>query len=269
VYANVADVTVLTQKSWETFPQYPKTSYTAMAYAKPSLMLRTLEGIAGWDAVRDFLRSWARRNAFKHPTTADFLALASEKLPAEQVAFLKACIEGRDVVDWDVTEVLTRPIERPRGFSSQKNPGDPIIADFPPKRETPSLVSRLTRLITTSESSGTSESKVDEPAAWRNEVVIRNHGALVVPVEVELTYRDGSVETRHFDGKEPWYRIEIDPRPSPLVKATIDPRKKIALDLDRTNDSRLAKPDTEAAVTLAAFTQFWIQSTFAGISWLF
>lgn len=266
-YAPVADVTFLDQHSWDTYPHHPKTSYTAMAYSKPTLALATLEGVIGFDAMKDLLRTWARRHAFRHPTTADFLALADEKLAAPHAAFLRACVQGRDTVDWSVDSVSVAAVAPRRGFTPQRAPGDPITADFGEPRHEKSLLDRLLALA-----KGEAPKTVAEPAApqeWTATVVVRNRGRLEVPTTLELVFADGSKETRELDGAAPWQNIELPASSRKLVSATVDPQRKIALDLDLTNNARLATRDKEPSITLAAYSQFWVQSLFAGAAWLF
>lgn len=270
-YAPHADVTWLTQRSWETYPVTAQASYRAMAYAKPTLMFATLEGLVGFDAVKDLLRSFARRHAFLHPTTADFLALCGEKLAPEHAEFVRACVSGRDTVDWAVESVRTARVEPRRGFTAQRAPGDPIRDEFGSPPRDPSLLDRLRAVVSRAGAPPAANEPGGEPpanAAFTAEVVVRNRGLLAVPTELRLTYRDGSTETRALDPKQPWHRIELGPSERELVSATVDPDRKIALDLDLTNNARLATPDKEPSITLAAYAQFWVQTTFASIAWL-
>lgn len=271
-YAPVADLTSLEQRSWETYPHYPRTSYTAAAYSKPTLMLRTLENWAGWDATQNLLQTYARRFAFRHPTTADFLSVAGERLTPEQVGFLKACITGSDTVDWAVESVRCDEIRKAAGFAPQKKPGDPMPADFSSQGSTPeaSWFDRFSnRLLGAEVKPAPVEAK-----SYLGEIVVRNRGRLNVPTELELWFADGSRETRPIDASQyagaaqPWIRIELEPRPVKLLAAVVDPQRKVALDLDLTNNARGALPDTESAVTLAAFCQYVVQTALCGLAWL-
>ncbi|MFG0319596.1 MAG: M1 family metallopeptidase [Planctomycetota bacterium JB042] len=270
----------LTTFSWEAYRARGQNAYRTIAYSKPALMLRTLEGIAGWERTLELLRTWTRRFAYRHPTSEDFLAVADEVLDDAHHAFLEAAVRGSEVCDWAVEDVRAIPIGPPDGFTPQARPGDPMEPSFSPVEEPPGLLASITARA--NRWFGAGEAKEDAPVEERGagdapaeakpalhaaEVIVRNRGRLFVPTTVELKYEDGSVETVALDEARPWYRITPAPRPARIVAARVDPTGAIVLDLDVTNNGRLVRPDRGAARAAAATYQYWVQAWLAGVAW--
>lgn len=262
--------------SWDAYRARGDNAYRTIAYSKPALMLRTLEGLVGWERMLGLLQTWTRRYAFRHPTSEDFLAVAGEVLDGEHQEFLAACINGSEVVDWAVEEVRVIPMKEPQGFSPQAQPGDETVASFEPIEEPPgllaSILSRAKRWFGADDAGEVTTadgptSTAPDSALHAAEVIVRNRGRLFVPTTVELRFADGTTESVRLDLAKPWYRITPDPRPARIVAARVDPERTIALDLDVTNNGRLASPDHGAARNVAASYQFWVQSWLAGVAW--
>lgn len=265
-YLPFARISPLKTASWEVYKSGGSDSYRSTAYSKPALMLRTLEGQIGWERMRGLIRSWSRRFAFGHPTSDDFVALADEQLGGAYHDFLVGCIEGSDTIDFSVEEVRSFPVEPAKGFLLADRPGQPPSVDFPPPPESGGILGRLGDLVWRQADEPEPEAGSDD-RLFASEVVVRNHGNLWLPTAVELRFEDGSVEEITLTEKQPWYRLTPTPRKARLVAAVVDPRRSIALDLDFTNNGRLARPDTEAARAIGTFHQFWVQSWLSGISW--
>lgn len=266
-YAPFANDAPLLVKSWEGYSAGGRGAYRASAYSKPALMLRTLENLMGWETMQRLLRTWARRHAFQHPTGDDFVAVADEVAGGRYHDLLLECIHGSATVDWAVEEARSLPVEPAEGFLLQQKPGDPVGVHFDPQPAEPGLLD-----VIRAHFGGAPEAVADAaPAApertFAGEVMVRNRGTLAVPVELELRYADGTVVRQTLDGKQPWYRIALEPKESELVAAVVDPDQKIALDLDVTNNGRLVRPDAGAARSFGAFFQFWVQSALAGVAW--
>jgi len=274
--------------SWEGYRARGDNAYRTIAYSKPALMLRTLEGLIGWDRMLDVLRTWTRRHAFRQPTSEDFLAVASEVLDGEHAEFLESCIYGSETVDWAVEDVRSVALDASQGFTPQAAPGDPMTPAFRPVEDEPGFWSATTARakkwfgVGEDASDSAPEGPADEstevategagatdegPIVHATEVIVRNRGRLFVPSTVEIKYEDGFVETIALTEAKPWYRITPDPRPAKVVAARVDPSFAIALDLDVTNNSRLARPDRAAARSAASYYQFWVQSWLMSVSW--
>jgi hypothetical protein len=98
---------------------------------------------------------------------------------------------------------------------------------------------------------------------WQSRVVVRRLGSVTFPIEVELTWDDGSRETVPWDGRGTWTRIERA-GPKRLRSAVIDPHDRIALDVSRVNNGKRLAPDPRLAVSWTARWMFWLQNLLAG-----
>jgi hypothetical protein len=93
---------------------------------------------------------------------------------------------------------------------------------------------------------------------YRTVVVVRRYGEALFPVDVEVTFADGTRHRTAWDGEARWKQLTFD-TPAPAVSAVVDPDQVLLLDVNRTNNSRTLAPETDAASTK------WM---FAWMTWL-
>jgi hypothetical protein len=67
-------------------------------------------------------------------------------------------------------------------------------------------------------------------------VLLRRHGAVVLPVDVEMVSEDGSVQKVRWDARETTKRLEWSGA-SPLAHVVVDPEHKVLLDLALANNA--------------------------------
>jgi aminopeptidase N len=79
-------------------------------------------------------------------------------------------------------------------------------------------------------------------------VVIRRYGEGTYPVEVVTTFRDGETRTETWNGVDRRMVYTYD-HPSPAVSVQVDPRRRLLLDVNYTNNSRTIEPRGEQAAT--------------------
>jgi hypothetical protein len=86
-------------------------------------------------------------------------------------------------------------------------------------------------------------------------VVVRRYGEATFPVELLVTFDDGSQTRERWDGRERWklYRYT---KPVRAREAAVDPDRVLLLDLNYTNNSRTLQPRGAAAATKWMLT--WI-----------
>lgn len=84
-------------------------------------------------------------------------------------------------------------------------------------------------------------------AGFDNVVAVRRLGNGVFPIDVRVTFADNSTATEHWDGKAPWHAFSYD-TPVAIAKVEVDPDRILLLDVNRTNNSWTAKPQTALAV---------------------
>ncbi len=93
-------VEMIRQSSW-TYD----TGYVFNAYGRPSLTLRTLEGLLGRRTMARVMRTYAERWRFGHPSSDDFYRVASEVAGRDLMPFFRQTIESAAVVDYAVGEI--------------------------------------------------------------------------------------------------------------------------------------------------------------------
>lgn len=189
-------------------------SMRATAYSRTALLLESVARTTGDRPLFSAVKEYARRFAFRHPTTADLLAVVGEVAGPEARSLLERGWASPGAVDYAVARAETLPAVAPAGW----------IGDGPSRAW-----------------------HAPEAAAgdWASTVVVRRLGEVAWPVDVELVFAGGHVVTRRWDGRGEWVRYRATgPR---LLSATVDPKRACLLDVDRLNDGLRTAPDPTAA----------------------
>ena len=92
---------------------------------------------------------------------------------------------------------------------------------------------------------------------------MRRRGDVVLPVPIEVTFRDGHVERLTWPGTERWKQFTFTR--GELDSVRLDPRGSLILDVDWLNNSRRLTPDRRPAASLASRWLFVVQQV---VSWL-
>jgi hypothetical protein len=118
---------------------------------------------------------------------------------------------------------------------------------------------------------------VSEPAGWpransseRNfetTVVARRHGEAIFPVDVRVTFDDGSEERERWDGRDRWKVLRYT-RKTLAVSAEVDPDRVLLLDVNITNNSKSLQPRAAGAANKWALVWMaWLQDLM--LTWSF
>ena len=91
---------VIRQPSW-TYDD----GYAFNSYSRPALTLRTLERQVGRRTMARILRAYVERWRFRHPSSDDFYAVASEVAGRDLRPFFRQTIESPGVVDFSIGDV--------------------------------------------------------------------------------------------------------------------------------------------------------------------
>jgi hypothetical protein len=98
---------------------------------------------------------------------------------------------------------------------------------------------------------------------YRTTVVLRRFGearlAGDAAVELLIRFKDGSTETRSWDGRERWTRFEIV-GPVEAASAEIDPRGVWLIDENTANNSRSTDGLRRNVVEVMTRLVFWVQN---------
>jgi hypothetical protein len=106
------------------------TGYAFNAYARPSLILRTLEGLLGRRTMARVMRTYVERWRYRHPSSDDFYRAASDVAGRDLTPFFRQTIESPAVIDYAVGEIVQ---ERAYTSVTVRRLGDlqiPIVVAF-------------------------------------------------------------------------------------------------------------------------------------------
>ena len=86
------------------------------------------------------------------------------------------------------------------------------------------------------------------------------HGEVLLPVELRVELADGRAVNERWDGRDRWERFRYEG--AKVVRAVVDPGRKIAIDVDPSNNEWLGRrgPARRAATKWAARYLFWLQN---------
>jgi hypothetical protein len=181
-------------------------SYGMNVYSKAALMLLTLERRLGEDVMARVMRTYYERWKFRHPRSEDFIRVAEEVGGQDLGWFFDQALRSPDRLDYGVSELTAREVEAPGGLSGKAPAG-------------PAPKARI----------------------YRSEVVAARYGEWVFPQELLVTFSDGRKVRQSWDGKDRWKRFVYE-LPVKAVRAEVDPDRKLVLDTNALNDSRLLEP---------------------------
>jgi hypothetical protein len=220
---------VMTRRAWD---YRSADSYTINSYGKPALTFQTLEGLLGEDTMRLFLRTYARRFRFAHPTTEDLIATLNEVTGHDYRWFFDETFFSSNLCDYKIS-VANREPRVLTGY--REGPSGPTYTE--PRRDR------------------------RPPDRFDVEVTVERLGEVRLPVEVLIEFADGTRKRETWDGKDRWMRFRYPGGPK-VVHAVVDPEGRLALDVNPTNNAwrdeqGLAR---RAAAKWSARYLFWLQN---------
>jgi hypothetical protein len=204
-----------------TFLYYPPAAAN-ISYAKTAVWLLTLERYLGWATLQKILATHFERWKFKHPRPEDFFAIVNEVSGQDLGWFFDQVYRGSDSFDYAVDSVSSKPAAL-EGF-------DGTQVRKPPRKPGPGTL-------------------------FRTEVAVRRLAGGVFPVQVLLVFQDGTEVRQDWDGKDRWKLFVVE-RPAKLKHAIVDPDRKLVLDVNYTNNSRLLEP--AATLPMLKWTSKWM-----------
>jgi hypothetical protein len=221
---------------------FSRRQYGFNAYARPALMLWTLEGMLGGETMARAMRTYHERFRFGHPSGADFYAVAEEISGRDLDGYFAQTVEFPGILDPAILDLTSEPAEQARGK---------VVVDGAEIEIDEEEAVELER-----------GAERNETRNFRSVLELRHRGEVILPVEVELTFERKSPERRLWDDGRRWAKWEFE-RPEKLLEVRLDPDGKLALDADRLNNARRTEPDPAAARKLATGFLFWVQQGMA------
>lgn len=258
-YLSVPDRYPSVQPSWE-YSGFG--SYAAMSYSKPALALKVLEGVLGTEEMDRVMRTFFEKVRFTHPTTEDFLRITSEAAGRDLRPLLEPMLFGTGTVDFLVADVKNTPAEVAKGYD--------LSVDPPKLREKPAGKKGAKATAPSEEKKGEEgpssslpgvAPKGDNKKVYSSTVTVQRRGELRLPVEIEVTFSDGSKKLERWNGEGRLHKLTYEgPK---VTQVLVDPAGKLPLDLERLNNGWMAKRSGTAADSLAGRLRSGIQLLFS------
>jgi hypothetical protein len=178
----------------------------ALVYARTGLILATLGRVNGKAVLDRALGRYARRYRFEHPGPKHLLAVIREVMGDDAESFARAALLEGGTIDFVAKDLRSLPVRPKAGVFD--GPRGRIEEPAPEERGTPSK--------------------------WASRVLVFRHGSLRAPVDVALSFEDGTGTTRRWDGLGKRQVFDVESA-SPLVAAQVDPDLQVLLDDDLVN----------------------------------
>ncbi|HUT53454.1 MAG TPA: hypothetical protein VM658_08690, partial [bacterium] len=152
------------------------------------------------------MRTYLERFRFKHPKTADFIAVANEVAGQDLGWFFTPMLYTNETLDYSVSYVSTEKVAAGKGYDYTLGPDGGGMTD----------------------GAGNGE-------MYESVVKVRRLGGFQFPVEVEMWFADGETVRESWDGQDTWIEYRCL-KPAKLIKAVADPDRKITADLNYKNN---------------------------------
>lgn len=180
--------------------------YNSIAYNKTAMMLQTLEGILGLETLDRIMKIYFEKWKFDHPNGLDFIQVFKDNLSTDLLKskkidldrFFEEALYGSLICDYRVAKISNFKTKADRGFL--ENNTDCVIV-----------------------------SKEGQDSIVNSEIVLHRIGEMILPVDVLITYGDGSETSYVWDGVERSHGFTSQGT-SKIIKVELDPARKLSLE---------------------------------------
>ncbi len=228
---------------------YNRGSYAANVYMRAATLLTTLEMFLGEPAWSRIMRTYHMRYRFRHPTKADFMGVVNEIAGKDMTWFFDELLDETRAFDYGVA-----------GLTSVKVPAR-VRGVFDRNGAREEWTEKKIEDLEAAEAKAPDEGEVK--ALYRTTVVLRRFGEARLAgdanVEVLIRFKDGTTDTRTWDGRDRWARLEIV-KPVEVESAQVDPRGIWLIDENLANNSRTTDGLRRNVVKLMTQLLFTIQN---------
>lgn len=208
-----------------------------LSYFKTSTFLRTLERMIGRSAMDSAMKTYYRRWHFRHPGERDFRRVFNDVIPRIHGArfgetldwFFDQMLHETGTCDYEVAGISS---SRVHGTEPTDDGTTPPVGD---------------------------SSAGGPPLFYASRVVIQRLGELYMPVDVEVTFDDGTRIRERWDGKARAVEFRYR-RPGRVAAAVVDPDQVLLIDINRANNSRRWEPGSTVLNPATMLFLFWLQS---------
>jgi hypothetical protein len=228
------------QPAWS----YQSGTYGYYSYAKPEILLRTLENYLGEPTMARVMRTYHERWRFRHPSSTDFYAVANEVSGQDLTWFFQQAVEGTETLDYEVASVTSRH----------------------PRKETGHIEAEGKRRFVSQKDVERDDDAASKKDPYESVILVRRRGDFVFPVEIALKFEGKPAERVKWDGVDRWKKLTYT-RPEKLEWAEVDPDRKVLLDMNWMNNGKRLAPDYRVATAWSARWMFWMQQMIASLGW--
>jgi hypothetical protein len=219
------------QTSWK----YRSTGdYFRNSYGRTQVTLFALEQLVGEETMERILRTYVERWKFRHPRSEDFFAVASEVSGQDLGWFFDAFFRGTGTLDYGVSALSCEEQAGKKGLFDDEQGGHPLVEHEPRDKAKDDTVNRCV-------------------------VEVSRLGELRFPVDVKVTFEDGTSQVERWDGQERWTRLVFERAGEGGVIQQVELVGINTLDVNPTNDSRTKGVSGHVAVSLFGWTTYTSQ----------
>ena len=222
--------------------------YSIYAYQKPATVLRTLQGLLGDETMARVMRTYHERWRFRHPSSADFFATASEVAGQDLGWFFHEAFATGHVLDYAVTAVSSAEARKPEGRFDGATVTQAEGGGRPPDSASKGDLAR-----------GAAREEAGAATLYESRVMVTRLGEFPFPVTVAVKFEGRPAERLQWDGRDRWKRF-IFTRPERLEWAAVDPDHKVWLDANWLDNARRVEPDARLAVSWTSRFLFGVQA---------
>lgn len=223
--------------------EFKNGGYKENAYNKTAIWLRTLQGLIGEEVMDSLMMTYFDRWKFKHPSGKDFIAVANEVVQnhhgnafGENLDwFFEQSLYGSDLCDYEVEEIKNRRLTQAAGFFDDLENCEPL--------------GRF------------------DGNNYEAKVTVRRNEPLYFPIEIRVTFEDGTEQLELWDGKARTKTFKYKGR-GKVLSAELDPERKIHIDKNFLNNSLSTKQDKTGIRKYVSQLLLWVQNSMQTLSTL-
>jgi hypothetical protein len=225
---------------------YNRGSYAANVYMRAATLLTTLEMFLGEPAWSRIMRTYHMRYRFRHPTKADFMGVVNEIAGKDMTWFFDELLDETRAFDYGVAGLTSVEVPlHPRGVFDKNGAREEWTDQKVEEAEAKAPAGAGAKTL------------------YRTTVVLRRFGEARLGgdarVEVLIRFKDGTTDTRTWDGRDRWARLEIV-KPVEVESAQVDPRGIWLIDENLANNSRTTDGLRRNVVKLMTQLLFTVQN---------
>ena len=206
-----------------------KGNFKGIIYSKTATVIKTLKGYLGEGPFDEMMKTYYDRQKFTHPRKEDFITVVNEY------------------------------------FAKYPNLLSPVIDDFLEQALDGTQVCDYAMINSGGYKIG---SNADGGDTYFSYLEMERREDFIAPVEVGINWSDGSYTIESWDGVDAMHVMKFREKGKRIISASIDPDKKLYLDIDFNNNSFTTEPERSGIMKYAARSIFWVQNIMQSASFL-